>query len=410
MFKRVILLVIDGLGDRPVEEFAGLTPIEVASTGNLDKLAKYSECGMMHPLGRGKNPRCEIAHLAIFGYDRNRYYPGLAPIEAAGLGFELMDGDIALTASFENIAEDNIIKDRRVERIPSAPSPEAHAVQLDSIDINGIRFFVKAGPRNRAGIIVRGEGLSGDVSGARPHESGETVREIVPTRDTPEAAFTADILNRFISTSRKILTQFNSKRAPEKKALLPNFLLVHSAGQHIKTPSFKDRYGLSSCCIAGSEPHKSLGAYLGMKVLKVPGATGMADTDLEMKFKIALSQLPSTDFVFVHVKAADLLAKDGNPQGKKDFFEKVDSALRMFRKLPQETLLVVTADHSTPCELAANSADPVPVMFHGSGVRVDKVDAFNERACCQGGLGFIEAKDIMPHILNLMGRLELDGI
>jgi 2,3-bisphosphoglycerate-independent phosphoglycerate mutase len=141
----------------------------------------------------------------------------------------------------------------------------------------------------------------------------------------------------------------------------------------------------------------------------VPGATGLPDTDIEAKFRTTLSSLDSYDFVFVHVKAADSLGEDGDYVAKRDFIEKIDVAAQLFNDLPKNTLLIVTADHSTPCELKAHSGDPVPIMFHGSGVRVDNVSAFNERACTQGGLGFIAGRDIMPHMMNLLGTLPLVG-
>jgi 2,3-bisphosphoglycerate-independent phosphoglycerate mutase len=155
--------------------------------------------------------------------------------------------------------------------------------------------------------------------------------------------------------------------------------------------------------------YKGIGAFLGMKVLQVPGATALWDTDVEAKFKTVLEQLKYHDFAFVHVKATDSLAEDGDFEGKKNFIEKVDKALEIFNHLPEDMLLVITADHSTPCALKAHSADPVPILFHGRGVRVDHVSAFNEIECVKGGLGFIEGKHVMPQIMNLLGRLPLAG-
>jgi 2,3-bisphosphoglycerate-independent phosphoglycerate mutase len=146
-----------------------------------------------------------------------------------------------------------------------------------------------------------------------------------------------------------------------------------------------------------------------MKVLPVPGATGLWDTDVEAKFRVTLEQLKSHDFAFIHVKATDSLAEDGDFEGKKNFIEKIDKALEIFTHLEENTLLVITADHSTPCVLKAHSADPVPILFHGRGVRVDHVSAFNEIECAKGGLGFIEGRHLMPQIMNLLGRLPLAG-
>lgn len=402
LFKRAILLVLDGLGDRPVDEFAGLTPLEFANTGNLDKLAALSECGMMHTLSRGRRPAGDVAHLAIFGYDIETYYTGRGPIEVAGTGFDMKKGDVALRGNLGSVDFDGVIKDRRMGRnFDAAPFLK----ELDGLEIEGIRFMVKPGIAHRAGVIMRGENLSGSITDADPLEPNVPVRRVDPTDDTEEAKFTAGVLNKFLSTSHAVLEKLELNETRRKMDKLPaNYLLVRGAGRFNGIQLFNERYGLSASCIAGTWFQKCLANYLGMKVLNVPGATGMANTDIETKFKVALGQLESQDFVFVHVKAADFLGRDGNPQGKKDFIEKIDHAVKLFLRLPEDVLVVVTSSYSTPCDLKTHSADPVPIMFCGNGVRTDKVDAFGERTCAQGTLGYIEGKDVMPHILNLLGR------
>jgi len=147
-----------------------------------------------------------------------------------------------------------------------------------------------------------------------------------------------------------------------------------------------------------------------MTVLSVPGATGMADTDLSAKFNAALQALAGEfDFAFVHVKATDAFGEDGDFLGKKAFIEKIDQATEVFLDLP-DTLLVVTGDHSTPCSLKKHSGDPVPLMMIGEGmVRTDHVTAFGERACATGGLGRLTGLMIMPEIINLLGLAPLIG-
>jgi 2,3-bisphosphoglycerate-independent phosphoglycerate mutase len=407
MLKKVVLLILDGLGDRPIKEFGDRTPLEAASTKNFDKFAQNSECGLMHTLGRGIRPGSDVSHLAIFGYAPESYYSGRGPIEVAGLGIELKHGDVALRGNLGTVADNWMIKDRRAGRIRVV---EPFTQLLDGIEIDGVKFIVKPGTAHRAGVIMRGEDLSSNIIDSDPHEEGLPVREVKPRDDSPEASRTALVLNKFLKKSHEILR--NSKPNQERiKQGQPeaNFLLVRGAGQYKSLPKFEDRYGLSACCIAGGGLYKGIGAFLGMKVLQVPGATALWDTDVEAKFNTVLEQLENHDFAFVHVKATDSLAEDGNFQGKKNFIEKVDKALEIFNHLPQDTLLVITADHSTPCMLKAHSADPVPILFHGTGVRVDQVSAFNEIECVKGGLGFMEGKHVMPQIMNLLGRLPLAG-
>ncbi len=407
MLKRVIMVIFDGLGDRPIQGLGFLTPLEAAKTPNLDRLASYAECGLMHTLGRGLTPGSDTAHLTLFGYDINTCYSGRGPIEVAGLGLTLEDGDVALRGNMGTVNDDGIITDRRAGRIRDVS--ELTPI-IDGMEIDGVTFLVKPGTAHRAGVIMRGKGLSGAIIDADPHVPDVPIRQVTPTDDTPEAAKTAEVLNKFLEESHKKLktAQFNQDRI--KNGELPgNYLLVRGAGQYVGIPSFKEKYDLTSCCIAGGGLYKGIGAFLGMDILDVPGATALPDSDIEAKFKLALEKIDEYDFVFVHVKAADSLAEDGNWEGKRDFLIKSDKAASLFRNLPDDVLLVVTADHSTACEMKAHCADPVPVIFHGSSVRFDNVTAFNERSCADGGLGHICGLNLMPQVMNLLGRLKLVG-
>ena len=407
MLAKAIILICDGLGDRPVKELDWQTPLEAAMTPNLDKLAGESVCGMMHTLGRGQRPGSDTAHLAIFGYDPDQYYSGRGPIEVAGLGMELRHGDVSLRGNLGTVDEKMVITDRRAGRIRVV---EPLTKSLDGLEIDGVKFLVKAGTAHRAGVIMRGEGLSDAIIDADPHEPNVPIRTVIPTEDTPEADRTASVLNKFLAKAHEILKDHPFNQEREKTGDLPgNYLLVRGAGQYSEVPGFEERYGLSACCIAGGGLYKGVGAFLKMDILDIPGATALPDSDIEAKFRTALESLQSYDFEFVHVKAADSLGEDGNAIGKRDFIERIDSAAKLFGRLPDNALLVVTADHSTPCVLCAHSADAVPIIFHGDGLRTDNVMAFNERACTEGGLGFLAGKDVMPEILNIMGRLHLIG-
>jgi len=319
----------------------------------------------------------------------------------------MADGDVAFRGNFGTVDDNMVIKDRRAGRIRDV---EPLTKALDGLEIDGVTLVVKPGTAHRAGVVLRGKGLSSAVTDADPHEVGQAVWEVKPTDDTPEAKKTAQILNKFIAKTHEILDELKFNKERQSRGDLPgNCLLVRGAGRYKSFPSFKERFGFTACCVAGGGLYKGVGAFLGMDIIEVPGATALPDSNIEAKFKKALKQLDSHDFVFIHVKAADSLAEDGNAEGKAEFIARCDKAMALFNDLPKDALLAVSADHSTPCELKQHSADPVPVMFYGQGVRVDDVTAFGERACAKGALGHIEGKDIMPQIQNLMGRLHLIG-
>jgi 2,3-bisphosphoglycerate-independent phosphoglycerate mutase len=407
MAGKIILLVCDGLGDRPVPELDHKTPLEAARTPNLDRLAERGISGLMHTLGRGLTPGSDTSHLNLLGYDYREFYSGRGTIEVAGLGMELRHGDVALRGNMATVDADLKIVDRRAGRITDT-SPFTRLV--DGIEIAGVTFMVRPGTAHRAGIIMRGEGLSAAITDNDPHEPGLKVWEVKPRDKTPEAQRTADVLNKFLARAHEILnaSDANKKRVAEGQPAA-NYLLVRGAGFYRHVPPFADRYfGLKACCIAGGGLYKGIGAYTGMTLLEVPGATALPDTDIRAKFTRARKALSEFDFVFVHVKAADSLGEDGNWKGKRDFIERIDAAAELLLDIP-DAMLAVTADHSTPCALCKHSADPVPVMIVGDGVRVDSVKQYNERAVLSGGLGRMVGTDLMPELLNLVGKYKLIG-
>ena len=405
--KKVVFLIFDGLGDRPIPELGYKTPLEAAHTPHLDALAKGGICGLSNALGRGVRPGSDVSHLAIFGYPMEKYYTGRGPIEVAGLGVKLQNGDVAFRGNFGTVDKDWNILDRRAGRIRVV---DEYAKAIDGMEIDGVKIIVMPGTAHRAGVVFRGEGLSANITDADPHAEGLPVSEVKPKDNTKEAAFTASVINKFMRKSYEILDAMESNKKRAEEGLFPaNFLLLRGAGMYPTMPNFKEKYGFDACCIAGGGLYKGIGAFLGMDILHVDGATALPDTDVRRKFIEAKKALDRYNFVFVHVKATDSLAEDGNWSGKKDFIEKCDIAAEELLDLPKDTMLVVTADHSTACELKAHTADPVPIMFCSEHVRVDDVQEFNERACAKGGLGRMVGADIMPEVLNIMGLLHLIG-
>lgn len=393
--KKIIFTILDGLGDRPIEAFNGKTPLEYANTPNLDRMAREGMCGLVDVLGKGKRPDSDTAHLVLFGYDLNKHYPGRGPIEAAGVGMEMKSGDIVFRVNLGTVDENLYILDRRAGRIQStAPFIKP----LNNIDIEGIKFLLKPGTGHRAVLLLRGDGLSDKISDGDPHKIGAHVQRIKPLDDSKEAKFTAHILNRFLDKSYRILKDMDLNKERKEMGKPPaNYLLIRGAGRYKKIPSFEDMYNLKACCIAGAGLYKGIGAITGMDVLDVKGATGLLNTNIKAKFRKAINALDIYDFVFVHIKPTDSLGEDGNCIGKKEFIEKIDRAICYL--LETNSLNIVTADHSTPCELKDHSSDPVPLLLYGN--ERDDVNTFGEHACKHGKIGRIQGKDVMGKIISI---------
>src|SRR3989338_411390 len=404
--SKVLLVSLDGLGDRPIPELKGRTPLEAAKKPNLDRLAKEGITGLMNTVAVGVRPGSDTSHLCMLGYDPKEYYTGRGPIEAAGVGIQLQAGDIALRGNFGTVDENLVIRDRRAGRILDV---SGLCRALDGLEIRGVKFVVKAGTGHRAAVVMRGKGLSSRVSEADPHVAGAKVDEIRALDGSKEAQFTAQVLNEFMEKSHAALKAhpLNQQRAKEGK-LQANFLLLRGAGVCPKIPSFGEKWGLKGAGIAGGGLYKGIIHILGLKLIEVKGATGLPDTDVRAHVAAAREALKNHDFVFVHVKGTDVFGEDGDWMGKKEFIEKVDKGFAEVMDL-KDVFIVVTADHSTACCFKAHTADPVPLVIRGAGVRVDDVKEYGERACAKGGLGRINGLQLLPILVDLLGRAKLYG-
>ncbi len=415
---KILLVIIDGLGDKPIPALNNKTPLEAAQTPNLDWLAKNGICGQILPFqfpGQ-KIPESDTCHLALFGYDPKIYYLGRGPYEAAGIGVNLKEGDLALRVNFATVGKNLKIIDRRAGRINETQSL---IKSLNEKIISGVKFLLKKSVGHRAVLILRGKDLSEKISDGDPKKIGKIIPKVVPLisdrvlkrQELAKAQFTAKVLNEFLERTHQILKNHPLNRKREKQGKLPaNYLLIRGAGKIKKIPNFYQRYKLKSGCIAGGGLYKGIAKILGMDLIKVKGANALPTTNLKGKFLAAKKALGKYDFLFLHIKAADNLAEDGNFRGKKEFIERIDRNLtpilnpvRNQRFLNgvnlKNTLIIVTADHST-CSLSKrHCSEPVPILIFGN--RKDKIKEFNERVCKTGGFGKIKQLDLMPKILRL---------
>ncbi|NLA38669.1 MAG: phosphoglycerate mutase, partial [Methanomicrobiales archaeon] len=235
---------------------------------------------------------------------------------------------------------------------------------------------------------------------------GEGARPLAVQACTEDPADrkTALACNEFISQSAEILAghPLNARRMEE--GLAPaNLLLIRGAGKMGAFPAFQERYGLSGSVISAATLISGIGKAVGLEHIPVPGTTGSVDSDLAAKVNAAFGELERKDFVLMNIKGADEAGHDGKAIEKRDFIEVIDAALEPLLTLT-DTLLVICADHSTPCSIRDHSADPVPVVIRGPGVRVDRTVRFDEISCAEGGLNRIRGSDLMPIVLDLINK------
>lgn len=381
----ILLVILDGLGDLPSKEFNGKTPLEKAKTPHMNLLAKNGKTGLHRPLG-DKKPESDTAHLAIFGYDLDKYYLGRGPYEAAGVGLEMIKGDVAFRVNAATVDENSIIKDRRAGRIKNI---KPFVEKFNGKKLKDVKFILKSGTEHRAVLLMRGANLYPNVTGNDPHKEGKKVLDIEQTK--MDSGKTAHLLSEFLKISHEELEKMDLNKKRKKQGKLPiNYFLVRGAGQFKKTPDMKKMHGLNSACIAGAGLYKGVAKVVGMDLLD-SNLNGTEDENIQDGVDTALNALKNYDFVFLHLKLTDLFGHDGDFKGKVNAIERVDKCMEKLTDL--DHTICITGDHSTPCLKKDHSTDPVPILISGKGK--DKTKKFDEKECGNGNIGQIQGKDIM---------------
>ncbi|OFX17905.1 MAG: phosphoglycerate mutase [Armatimonadetes bacterium RBG_16_58_9] len=408
---KALLLIADGLGDRPIKELGDRTPLEAADKPNLNKLASEGECGLMDPIAPGVKAGSDTSHLAILGYDPYKCYTGRGPFEAAGIGMDVRKGDVAFRCNFSTVDDNMVVLDRRAGRINEGTDQLASAVNGLEL-VGGVKALFKESVAHRGALILRGESLGADITDTDPHHEGTEVLTCEPCDPSSEAdARTAAAVNDFVRKSYELLKDHPVNKERIARGLNPaNIILPRGGGVGPHIDSFECEHGLKAACVAETGLINGVARYVGMDLTQVPGATGGADSNVMNMAKAVVERLANFDFVLCNVKGADVGGHDGKPQVKLDMIKKLDEMVGyLMAELPENSYIVLTADHSTPCAVKDHSGDPVPIVFWGDGVRTDRCQAYDERSVTAGGLGRIRGTDLMKILTQLMNVGEKFG-
>ncbi len=413
MYK-VLFVILDGVADHVIKDLGGKTPLEAAKKKNIDKLCKFAECGMHYTIDIGIIPSSDTGHLALFGYDPYKYYPGRGIFEALGI-MNLDLNDIAFRINFGTVDENGILIDRRAQRNDYGIDELLKDFQniIERIESEyDVKIILKHTYEHRGVLIIKGD-LSEKVTDNDLHETGIKPPEIKPLEEN--AKITAEILNKLIKEFYEFAKNHPINKERKEKGILPvNYLLIRGASKYkpLKEEDlFYNRYNLRGVFIAGAPMYLGVAKYVGLDTYKPLGANGTVRTSLFSKAEAAIKYRDKYDIVFVHVKATDTLSHDKKPKEKKKFIEKIDQ--EFFSRVKDEfDIIVLTGDHTTSSILGKHTADPVPIMIYSTidvPQRKDPVKNFAERKCFRGILGFIKGKDIMKIILNKLGKASMFG-
>jgi len=402
-----VIIIGDGMGDWPVPELEGNTPIEAAVKPNLDRMALEGENGLMDPIAPGVRAGSDTAHLAILGFDPYKYYTGRGPFEVLGIGMDVQRGDICFRVNFSTVDDEMHIIDRRAGRINSGT--EQLAAVLNGLQYGGCTFLFKESVAHRAALIVRGEGLGPFVSDADPHTEGEKPHEAHGT--DPASQKTAEMVNWFVKKSYELLKDHPVNKARIAQGLNPaNIAMPRGAGGAPHLPTFEESYGFTGAMVVEVGLVKGIGRYLGMEVVDVPEATGDINSDEIAMAKAVVSALDRHPFVLCNLKSPDVAGHDFNALGKVKTIEKLDRLVGYVRDhAPENTYIAVSGDHSTPVAAGDHTGEPLPLLLWGKNVRPDKVESFGERPSASGSLHRVRGMDVIKLLTSLTLRQEKFG-
>ena len=390
--SKIVLLVLDGLGDLPHPDRSGQTPLEAARTPNLDSLAPRASLGRLLPVAPGITPGSGPGHLALFGCDPVETVVGRGVLEALGAGMRLESGDVAARANFCTLDASGRVADRRAGRIASEECARlVKKLAAEAGRIEDVEVVLAAGKGHRFVAVLRGPGLAGEVSDADPHREGEPVPAARALAPTPAAEKTARIVNGFAAKATRAL-------AGEHPA---NGVLLRGLSARPRLPSYRERYRLRAVAIAAYPMYRGVAELAGMTVVAVGGAARDA-------FAAAARLWSEHDFFFIHVKGTDMAGEDGDFGAKVAAIEAVDEALPALLHLEPD-VCCVTGDHSTPVLLRGHSWHPVPALILSRGCGADHAPRFHEKTARAGSLGLLASKDLMAVLLANAGRLDKFG-
>ncbi|MGD0884522.1 MAG: cofactor-independent phosphoglycerate mutase [Thermodesulfovibrionales bacterium] len=386
---KYIVIIGDGMADRPLRELDGKTPLQKAFTPHMDRLAREGVIGCVRTVPRGFHPGSDVANLSILGYDPREFYSGRAPLEAASMGVELAEGDVAyrcnlVTLIFNKQRTQAVMEDYSGGHISTDEAASLIREINEQLGTSTITFH--AGVSYRHLMVWRGGAL--DIECVPPHDIiGREIADYLPMGNGEE------VIREIMRDSVGILERHPLNKERVSRGKKPaNSIWLWGQGKKPKMPTFREKYSIGGALVSAVDLTKGLGVYAGFEILTVPGVTGYIDTNYTGKAEYSLNALKEVDFVYIHVEAPDEAGHAGNYRDKVKAIEDFDAlvvgtVLRGAAAFDEYRILLMP-DHATPVEVRTHTDNPVPFVVYDSRVqRRNEGAAFNE--------SLLERDDIM---------------
>lgn len=421
-----IIILGDGMADHAVSRLGGHTLLQAADTPYMDMLARKGRTGRLTTIPDGFLPGSEVANSTILGYDQNKVYEGRGPLEAASIGYAMAPEDLALRLNVICVGDGTIIShnggnlttengallmqylneklgDATVKFIPGIQYRHLLIVKRAS------KHIICAPPHDHPG--EKWQSLL-----VKPEEGWENRREPVigfdgkPTgEERMTAQETADLLNNLIIKSKELLEAhpYNQEKTARGERMA-NLIWPWGGGYRPSMKTLREKYPQikSGTCISAVDLIRGIGQYAGLDVVKVPRATGLANTNYEGKVAAALTALYNQDFVFIHCEASDEAGHDGNLELKLKTIENLDCRVvepiyNEVKQWKEPVAIAVLPDHPTPVEVRTHVKEPVPFLIWHPGIEPDNVQVYDEVSCVAGAYGMLHLTEFMDKFMTL---------
>lgn len=407
-----IIILGDGMADHPVERLGGKTLLQYADTPYMDLLARKGKTGRLMTIPDGFHPGSEVANTSILGYDLNKVYEGRGPLEAASIGYNMSPEDLALRCNLITLS-DGIIKNHHGGHLTTEEGTTLIKYLNEKLGNEYIQFI--PGIQYRHLLIIKGG--SKHIICAPPHDHpNEAWKPLLikaenenkeDGRLSPQE--TANLLNELIIKSQELLTAhpFNLQRK-DKQNDIANSIWPWGGGYRPQMRTLSEMFPQvhSGSVISAVDLIRGIGYYAGLEIIKVKGATGLANTNYEGKVEAALKQLREKDFVFLHIEASDEAGHDGDLQLKLQTIENLDHRAvepiyNEIKKWDEPVCIAVLPDHPTPVEIRTHLKEPVPFLIWHPGITPDNVTQYDETSCVRGEYGLIYLQEFMHSLMEI---------
>ena len=405
-----IIILGDGMADHAIDRLGGKTPLQYADTPYMNFLAKQGKTGMLNTIPDGFLPGSEVANTAILGYDLNKVYEGRGPLEAASIGYEMQPDDMAIRCNIIELANGRI-KNHHGGHLTTEEGNLLIKFLDKELGNDQVKFIT--GIQYRHLLVIKNGNKH--ITCAPPHDHPneewkpllvkpeEGYTEYNSDRMTPQA--TADLLNDLIIKSQSLLANhpFNRQRTEKANSIWP-----WSGGYRPSMSTLMQLYPdiKSGSVISAVDLIRGIGHYAGLDIIKVPGATGLANTNYEGKASAAIEALKKQDFVFLHIEASDEAGHDGDLDLKLQTIRYLDARIvkpvyEAVSEWEEPVCIALLPDHPTPVEIRTHVKEPVPFAIWHRGIQPDKVTTYDEKSCTRGEYGLLSLQQFMETFMKI---------